>query len=250
MQRDHNHSHVQVDIKDLQPGGEHDHVVADVTDHGAHHAPFVQTDHDALPNPHHGSFIQADHDGLPNPHHASFVQADHDGLPNPHHSNATDHAQSHAHGSHTGIGAGDHHTAFVQTDHDALPNPHHSNANDHAAVHTVVSHDTTATGANLNTLTGGGQTALHSHAGGGGGPDVKSGIVAVQEGGSANVTFGTPFTATPVVVCTVNDAGGEDNGLTITARSTTGFTVHMIKLGGGAGSTYNVGWIATDAGNP
>ncbi|KKL08454.1 hypothetical protein LCGC14_2575700 [marine sediment metagenome] len=39
-------------------------------------------------------------------------------------------------------------------------------ARDHTESHTVVSHsDTTATGANLNTLVGGGETALHSHAG-------------------------------------------------------------------------------------
>ena len=42
-------------------------------------------------------------------------------------------------------------------------------ARDHAESHTVASHsDTTATGANLNTLVGGGETALHSHAGAGG----------------------------------------------------------------------------------
>ncbi len=42
-------------------------------------------------------------------------------------------------------------------------------ARDHAESHTVASHnDTTGTGAELNTLTGGGETALHSHAGGGG----------------------------------------------------------------------------------
>lgn len=40
----------------------------------------------------------------------------------------------------------------------------HSHANDHAELHTVVSHsDTTATGSQLNTLVGGGQTTLHSH---------------------------------------------------------------------------------------
>ena len=42
-------------------------------------------------------------------HHTAFVQADHDALANPHHSNANDHAQSHTHASHTGIGADDHH---------------------------------------------------------------------------------------------------------------------------------------------
>ena len=38
--------------------------------------------------------------------------------------------------------------------------------------HSIDSHsDTTATGAELDELTGGGETALHSHAGGGGGGD-------------------------------------------------------------------------------
>ena|SRR3990167_6082518 len=36
----------------------------------------------------------------------------------------------------------------------------------HAQTHTIVSHDTTGTGANLNELTGGGATTLHSHTGG------------------------------------------------------------------------------------
>ncbi|MBI3936931.1 MAG: hypothetical protein HY323_08135 [Betaproteobacteria bacterium] len=53
-------------------------------------------------------------------------------LPTQHHSNADDHPEAHAHGSHSGIGAADHHAAFVQADHDALPNPHHSNASDHS----------------------------------------------------------------------------------------------------------------------
>ncbi len=44
--------------------------------------------------------------------------------------------------------------------HAALPNAHHNEA------HTIVSHsDTTATGAELETLTDGSETALHSHAG-------------------------------------------------------------------------------------
>ena len=66
--------------------------------------------------------------------------------------------------------------AFAQVDHDALANPHHPNANDHAntldhaEAHTPESHtDQTATAAELNEVVGGGETALHSHAGGGGG---------------------------------------------------------------------------------
>ena len=58
-----------------------------------------------------------------NDHHVAFVQADHDGLPNPHHSNANDHAASHAHSSHTGIGADDHHaTSHADAQHSDGPN--------------------------------------------------------------------------------------------------------------------------------
>lgn len=39
----------------------------------------------------------------------------------------------------------------------------------HTQIHTIVSHDTDATGSELNELTDGSQTALHSHAGGGSG---------------------------------------------------------------------------------
>ena len=41
-------------------------------------------------------------------------------------------------------------------------------------------------------LVGGGETALHSHAGGAGGPTVKSGTMTTT-GGSGSVTFGTAF---------------------------------------------------------
>ena len=80
-------------------------------------------------------------DGLPTL--IGWVQADHDTLPNPHHTNSLDHA-------------------------DTLD---HSNANDHAQAHTPESHTgQTATAAQLNELKGGGQTTLHSHAGGGSSP--------------------------------------------------------------------------------
>lgn len=46
-------------------------------------------------------------------------------------------------------------TTFTQVVHDALPNPHHSNTNDLTAEQKI-------------DLTDGGQTTLHSHAGGGG----------------------------------------------------------------------------------
>lgn len=75
-------------------------------------------------------------------HHTAFVQADHDALANPHHSNANDHAASHTHVSHTGIGADDHHAqTHTHASHTGIgATDHHSNANDHAQSHTHASH--------------------------------------------------------------------------------------------------------------
>ncbi len=72
----------------------------------------------------------------------------HEGSATIHHSNVNDHteAHSHAHSDTTGQGANDH----------------------HASSHNVASHsDTSTTGAELNELAAGNDTALHSHAGGG-----------------------------------------------------------------------------------
>lgn len=91
-------------------------------------------------------------------------------------------------------------------------------------------------------LVGGGQTALHSHAGGGG-VNVKSGTIAAS-GGSNNVTFNTAFASTPQVVLTVQDnIQLRDCLWQVTAVSTDGFTFEC-----DADATY--AWVATDAGNP
>ena len=81
-------------------------------------------------------FRQADHDALANPHHVSFTQTNHDALANPHHSNANDHAQSHTHASHTGIGATDHHSNA--TDHANTEAVHSWHTAHHTRLHTVV----------------------------------------------------------------------------------------------------------------
>jgi len=92
-------------------------------------------------------------------------------------------------------------------------------------------------------LTGGGETGLHTHPGGGGGANVKSGTLAAATG-SNQVTFNTPFSSTPRVVLTVQDSIAlRDCLYEVTAVSTTGFTLNC-----DAAATY--AWIATDAGNP
>ena len=103
-----------------------------------------------------------------------------------------------------------------------------------------------------NDLVSGAQTALHSHAGGGGGgADVKSGFEsAVAEGGTRVVTFNTAFASTPNVVANCADISAQLSFVNSNSVSTTGFTIEVVMGGGGGNATRDVAWIATDAGNP
>ena len=93
-------------------------------------------------------------------------------------------------------------------------------------------------------LLDGSEITDHSHPGGGGGPNVKSGTVATS-GGSASVTFNTAFSSTPRVTLTPQDPGLalRDCLFNITSVSTSGFSFEV-----DADATY--AWIATNAGNP
>jgi len=97
-------------------------------------------------------------------------------------------------------------------------------------------------------LVGGGETALHSHAGGGNGPTVKAGTVTTS-GGIATVTFTTAFPdvnyailltavmgADANIACYSNKAAG---GFDITAQNDKGVAVDCV-----------VDWIATPYSNP
>ncbi len=97
-------------------------------------------------------------------------------------------------------------------------------------------------------LVGGGQTAKHSHAGGGGGPDIKHGFEsAITENTTRDVTFSSAFTSTPTVVAGFADNSTEISVCSANTVSTTGFTIQITKSGGGAVRDRNVAWIATDA---
>lgn len=80
----------------------------------------------------------------------------------------------------------------------------------------------------------------------GAGAPIKSGLVNLTAGGSANVSFTTPFASVPqvVVLSQINNA---DTSCTYSAHSVTanGFT-----LRGAGNPAGNVAWIATTAGNP
>lgn len=71
-----------------------------------------------------------------------------------------------------------------------------------AASHTIASHsDTTATGAELNELTDGSTTTLHSHAGGGGGINVKAITIENPTGGEDITMF---FTDVAITITQLN----------------------------------------------
>ena len=71
-------------------------------------------------------------------------------------------------------------------------------ARDHAESHSVASHnDTTATGANLNTLVGGGETALHSHAA----AHFANGVYVGNDGVNRAIPHGLGLTPKLVVIC-------------------------------------------------
>lgn len=80
---------------------------------------------------------------------------------------------------------------------------------------------------------------------GAGGADIKSGLVNLAAGGSANVTFVTPFASVPHVLVTsqINNA---DTSSTISAHSV---TVNGFTLRGAGNPAGNVAWLATTAGN-
>ena len=100
-------------------------------------------------------------------------------------------------------------------------------------------------------LVGGGQTSLHSHAGGGGGADVKAGNeTAIAENTTRAVSFTTAFSATPNVVVNFSDTSSEISVCAAHTVSTTGFTILVTKSGGGGSANRDVSWIATDAGDP
>ncbi len=90
-------------------------------------------------------------------------------------------------------------------------------------------------------LTGGGQTNLHSHAGGGGeGANVKSGSLVPASKTWVAVSFAASFASVPTV------AGAVSKNTSWSLRNVTvdGFEVYLNTTG-----SNTFWWIATDAGN-
>lgn len=89
-------------------------------------------------------------------------------------------------------------------------------------------------------LVDGAETTLHSHAGGGGGADVKSGSLIPPSKTWTSITFTTAFSATP----SVTGAVSKNTTWSLRNITTGGFEVYLNTTGN---NTF--WWIATDAGN-
>ena len=78
-----------------------------------------------------------------------------------------------------------------------------------------------------------------------GGADVRSGVVNLTAGGSANVLFARAFSSTPHVVVTSQfNSADTSTTLSVHTVSVNGFTIR-----GAGNAAGNVAWIATNAGN-
>jgi len=86
--------------------------------------------------------------------------------------------------------------------------------------------------------------------GGGGGANVKSGIESgISENSTRAVAFGTTFAATPRVTVSLADSSTEISIAQAHDVTVAGFTIRVVKSGGGGSATRDVSWVATDAGN-
>ncbi len=101
-----------------------------------------------------------------------------------------------------------------------------------------------------NELVGGGQTAKHSHAGGGGGPDIKAGTLSFNTDTWTSVSFVTAFAAAPKVVVTAESDVTARWDYTPIIRNVTinGFDVRYDDRGQAGAVTVH--WVAMDVGNP
>ncbi len=87
--------------------------------------------------------------------------------------------------------------------------------------------------------------------GNGSGANVKSGIeLAIPDGSSNTVVFATPFASVPHVVATIEGALGAVDIVAVWNVTASQFQLKVYKGHGGSAHTWDVYWIATDAGDP
>lgn len=116
--------------------------------------------------------------------------------------------------------------------------------------HSIASHiDTSATGAELDELTGGGDTSLHSHTAGG--LVMKSGTITTNALGNASVTFNTSFPDANYAILLTPASIDIDAVMAIYGTKTTvGFIVKTQDDGGKSEANIDVDWLAIEYNNP
>jgi hypothetical protein len=151
-------------------------------------------------------------------------------------------ASGHAHGT----AAHPHDYAATGHTHGTAAHPHdyaatvHLHADYSGTAHLHAAYSGTAHAHDLSAYSG----TAHTHPGGG--ANVKSGVVNLPAGGSAVVTFTTPFASLPHVQVTSQfNSADTSTTLSVFPVSVSGFTIR-----GAGNAAGTVAWLATNAGNP
>lgn len=93
-------------------------------------------------------------------------------------------------------------------------------------------------------LVGGAETPLHSHAGGGGGPTVKSGTATSDGSGQGSVSFSTAFSDTNYAVSMIALGTADSVFCTCENKTASGFDFYTFNDRGQSVSSVTVEWIA------
>ena len=99
-------------------------------------------------------------------------------------------------------------------------------------------------------LVGGGETSLHSHPGGGGGPTVKAGTITTDGASVGSVVFATPFLDVDYAIGFACEGSVDDVIATWTNKTVNGFDVKSDDDGGKAEPNSVINWVAISFSNP
>lgn len=99
-------------------------------------------------------------------------------------------------------------------------------------------------------LCDGSETSIHSHAGGGGGPTIKSGSVTTDGGGTVAVTFGSAFPDTNYSILLTPQDPSDAVFATYQNKATTGFTITSYEDKGQVKGSVTVDWLVVSYSNP
>lgn len=99
-------------------------------------------------------------------------------------------------------------------------------------------------------LTGGAQTTLHSHPGGGNGAAIKAGMIITDGNGIGTVIFSTPFSNVNYAISFGCDGSVDDIIATWSNKTVNGFDVRTHDDGGKAEGSTTVDWVVIAFNNP